>query len=86
MASRFFILNPTEEAALLKPVVGQGGFQSFMRRLQKQYRRGTQELKVSDDDVENVPHYAFDYDQGGWEDDLKTIFERHLGRRLGRDD
>jgi hypothetical protein len=44
-----------------------------MRRLQAQYRNGTQELLVTDDDLTDVQSYAFDYKQGGWENDLKTI-------------
>ena len=86
MGSRFFVLNPAEEAVLLKAVRGQGGFQAFMRRLQEQYRRGSQELKYTDDDLKNIPHYASDFPGGGgWEDDLKAIFSRHLGPNLGRE-
>ena len=85
MGSRFLVLNKEEESHLLKRQNGQGGFQSFMRRLQKQYRRGTQELPVTDDDIDQIQRYAFDYQQGGWEEDLKAIFARHLGPTLGRD-
>jgi len=84
MASRFFVLNQAEETILLKQVNGRGGLQSFLRHLQLQYRRGSQELKVTDEDLENIPHYAFDYTDGGWENDLKGIFARHLGPTLGR--
>lgn len=38
-----------------------------MRRLQRQYRKGTQELLITDEDLEDIPKYAFDYEQGGWE-------------------
>ena len=85
MASRFLVLNRDEEAVLLKVVRGQGGFQGFMRRLQKAYRRRTQELPITDDDIDQMQRYAFDYTQGGWEDDLLAIFSRHLGPRLGRE-
>jgi hypothetical protein len=81
----YFVLNPSEEAALLKPQKGTGGFQSFMRRLQKAYRRPTQELPISAEDIEQMQRYAFDYAQGGWETDLRAIFSRHLGPTLGRE-
>src|SRR5689334_23008143 len=77
MATSYYVLNATEEARLLKRVNGKGGFQSFMRDLQKSYRKGSQELPhLSDEDLDQMQRYAFDYRQGGWEDDLKTIFAR----------
>jgi hypothetical protein len=84
MASRFLVLKEQEISLLMKPVKGQGGFQSLMRRLQKQFRTGTSELRIELGDIEQIQHYAFDYEQGGWEDDLLAIFERHLGPNLGR--
>lgn len=81
----YIVLNENESAALLKPQKGQGGFQSLMRRLQGQYRAGTQELRISEDDLADVQNYAFDYNQGGWENDLKAIFARHYGPNLGRE-
>jgi len=71
--NRYIVLNEDERATLLKRQKGTGGFQSLMRRLQAQYRNGTQELLVTDDDLTDVQSYAFDYKQGGWENDLKTI-------------
>ena len=79
MARRYIVLNEDEIGKLVKPQKGTGGFQSLMRRLQGQYRKGTQELLVTDEDLSDIQKYAFDYKQGGWEDDLKTIFERHVG-------
>jgi hypothetical protein len=61
-----------------------GGFQSMAVRLQQSVRRGTRELKLSEDDIEQIAKYAFDYKQGGWEDRLKGIFSRTLGPNLGR--
>ena len=84
--AKYFVLNPAEEAALLKTVRGVGGFQSLMRRLQKSYRRGSNELPIpSDHDTELIQRYAFDYEQGGFEEDLMAIFARHLGPTLGRE-
>lgn len=83
--ANYFVLNEQEEACLLKPQRGKGGFQSFMRGLQGSYRRGSQELPTpTDDQVDQIQRYAFDYGQGTWEEDLKTIFARHLGPNLGR--
>lgn len=82
---RFLVLNDDEAGALRKPVRGKGGFQSLMRRLQGQYRAGTSELLIEDEDIEQIQHYAFDYAQGGWEDNLLAIFGRHLGPTLGRE-
>jgi hypothetical protein len=84
MPSQFLVLNEAEIEILLKPVRGQGGFQNLMRRLQNQYRHGTQELRLEDEDIEDIQRYAFDYEQGGWEDDLKAMLARHLGPTLGR--
>ena len=83
--AKYYVLNEVEEARLLKPQKGQGGFQSFMRRIQKTYRRGTQELpELSPEDIDQAQRYAFDYQQGGWEDDLITTLARYLGPKLGR--
>lgn len=53
--------------------------------LQAALRRPTKELKLSDDDLDRISKYAFDYKQGGWEDRLKGIFGRTLGPSLGRE-
>lgn len=83
--ARYFVLDETEESALLKTQTGKGGFQSFMRRKQSEYRRGSQELPITDEDIDQIQRYAFDYEQGGWENDLKAVFSRHLGPTLGRE-
>ena len=64
---------------------GDGGFQKLLVDLQKRLRRGTRELKLTDEDLERIPQYAFDYKQGGWEDQLLGIFSRELGPNLGRE-
>jgi hypothetical protein len=33
-----------------------------MRRLQKAYRPGTQELAITDEDIDQIQRYAFDYE------------------------
>jgi hypothetical protein len=42
-------------------------------------RRG--KLVISADDLEKISRYAF-YDEGGYEDRLRRIFELHLGINL----
>ncbi|NJM50484.1 MAG: aspartyl-tRNA synthetase [Sphingomonadales bacterium] len=78
------ILNQNEESNLFKEVNGQGGFQSLLSRLRQQYNRQTRELRLTDQDFERIPRYAFDYGNGGFEGRLRSIFEQHLGPNLGR--
>lgn len=85
---RFIVLNEDERSALFvqNPASARdGGFQSLMVRLQHQYRPGSQELRLSDEDIEAIQRYAFDFKQGGWQTRLLTIFGRNLGPALGRD-
>ncbi len=79
-------LNRDEIAELDRPVNGTGGFESLLRRLQKQVNHATGEVKLTADDLAEIQRYAFDYDQGGFENRLLAIFGRVLGARLGRDD
>jgi hypothetical protein len=61
-----------------------GGFQALLVRLQRNFDRGTSEIDLSDDDLQRIPKYAFDYKNGGWNSRLVTIFGRTLGPKLGR--
>lgn len=86
--AKFFQLNREEREELFRQDPSSrrdGGFQSFLVRLQEQYRPGTEEIGLTDEDVEDIARHAFDYKQGGWEERLITIFGRHLGPRLGRE-
>lgn len=62
-----------------------GGFQSLLVGFQRALRRGTSELKLTEEDVERIASYAFDMKQGGWQDRLVAIFGRTLGPNLGRE-
>ena len=62
-----------------------GGYQSFLVQLQRKTDRATGCLRLSAYDLERIPRYAFSYGNGGWENRLRRIFERHLGPRLGRE-
>lgn len=84
---RFIVLNEDERSALFaqNPASARdGGFQSVMVRLQQQYRPGSQELRLTDDDIEAIQRYAFDFKQGGWQTRLLAIFERNLGALSGK--
>jgi hypothetical protein len=84
----WIVLNSDETALLDKQdpsTASDGGFQSMMVRFQKGLRRGTSELKLSDDDREQIARYAFDFKNGGWQSRLIGIFGRTLGEKLGRD-
>ncbi len=63
---------------------GDGGFQSLLVGLQKRLDRVTGELHLTDDDLERIQRYAYEYRQGGWQDRLERIFCRELGPDLGR--
>ena len=83
----FIVLTP-EEIALLDTQdpdsASGGGYQKLLVDFQKRLRRGTQELKLSDEDLERIAKYAFDYKNGGWQTRLLEIFGRALGSNLGR--
>lgn len=84
----WIVLN-AEEVAILdrqdRATEGDGGFQRMLVRFQKALRRGTSELKLSEEDIERIAQYAFDYKNGGWESRLIGIFSRTLGPNLGRE-
>ncbi len=80
-------VNQTEMVEILKqdPLTKKdGGFQGLMISLQEALNKTTGELTLTADHLRRIPIYAFDYDNGGWEDRLKTAFARHLGPNLGR--
>lgn len=88
MARKIVVLDRDEIAKLdrqLASTARDGGFQAFIIRLQEKLRRGTQELILTDDELEEIQRYAFDYNQGGWQQRLLAIFERTLGPELGRE-
>lgn len=61
-----------------------GGWQGLLVRLQGKVDRATGQLTLDAQDLEQIPRYAFDYGNGGWEDRLTGIFGRTLGPKLGR--
>lgn len=81
----FVDLSREEIAELDRAVNGSGGFEDFLRRLQRQINHATATIKLSEKDVSDIPHFAFDFTQGGWENRLITVFGRTLGPKLGRE-
>lgn len=74
-------LNAEERAELAKQVVGQGGFQGMMKRL-RQRAAISGKLTLDDEEVSKIGRYAFYEGGGGYENRLKTIFQRTLGPNL----
>lgn len=87
MTSKSVTLNKAEidELLLQDPKTkSDGGFQSLLVSLQERLNKTTGLLTLDETDLERIPKYAFDYKNGGWEERLKTIFQRTLGPKLGR--
>ena len=61
-----------------------GGWQGLLIRLQLKVDRSSGCLHLDARDLEQISRYAFRYGNGGWEDRLKSVFERTLGPELGR--
>ena len=82
--AKFFVLTPEESATLFQQdpsSASDGGFQNFIVRLQKQYRKGPQEIRLDDDDIERIREYAANSKQGGWQTRVLAIFGRVLELR-----
>jgi hypothetical protein len=75
-------LDPMEMTELLKPISGEGGYQSLLRALQGRLDRTSGALRLERDELDRIRRYAFEYGQGGWEDRLRRIFGRQLGPQL----
>lgn len=82
------ILNSAEVAVLFRQdpdTAAEGGFQGLLVRLQRKCDPTTGKILLSGDDLEKIPKCAFDYKNGGWQDQLLAIFGRSLGPKLGRE-
>lgn len=81
-----FLTSAEMEALLLQDPLSEddGGYQGLLVHLQKNLNRRDRSIELTDDDLERIPRYAFDYKQGGWQDRLVGIFGRTLGPNLGR--
>lgn len=66
------VLTPALIQILKRPVEGQGGLQSLLRRLNRNLAPDGS-LNLTDTDVERIRRYASEYGQGGFEDRLKPL-------------
>ncbi len=64
-------LTKSQEELLMRPVRGQGGYQSLLRKLQGNISGGR--LSLSPQDCERIVRYAGDYGGGGWQGRLRSI-------------
>ena len=64
-------LNREDLELLMRPVAGQGGWQSLLRKLQKQIKGNT--LTLTEDDSRRILRYILSYGSGGWQDRLAAI-------------
>lgn len=64
-------LNREDLQLLMRPVAGQGGWQSLLRKLQKQIDGNT--LTLTEDDSRRILRYILSYGSGGWQDRLAAI-------------
>jgi hypothetical protein len=73
------ILSGEELRLLRKPVVGDGGHQSLLRKLQANTDRATGEMTVGQPEIERIVRYRKKYGQGGFQDRLKTMADALAG-------
>lgn len=71
-------LSPAEVARYRRPVRGQGGFQTLLRRISKQISAGGV-LEISEGDLEKLIRYSFKYGQGGFQERTKPTARRVRG-------
>jgi dihydroxyacid dehydratase/phosphogluconate dehydratase len=76
------VLKPAEASALMREVNGQGGFQSLLRALQKQFDRQTSTVTLTGEQIEKINRYTTEYGAGGFEDRLDGV-RRELPKLLG---
>lgn len=67
-------LSSEDYELLMRPVAGSGGWQSLLRKLQKQVKGKTLTLTASDS--QRILRYILSYGSGGWQDRLAGIAGR----------
>lgn len=60
-------LNEDESERLMRPVVGEGGFQSLLRALQDNFDPSTGFLILDENQIERIVRYTNEYGWGGFE-------------------
>lgn len=69
-------LNPDDMEPLMKEVKGQGGYQSFIKKLQRQYSPKEKLIVLENSDLEKIPRYVSNYGQGGFQDRLSALMQK----------
>lgn len=64
-------LSSEDYELLMRPVAGSGGWQSLLRKLQKQVKGNT--LTLTESDSQRILRYILSYGSGGWQDRLAGI-------------
>ena len=67
---------------LMRPVAGHGGWQSLLRKLQRQINGNT--LTLTEADSRRILRYILSYGSGGWQDRLAAIAGRSSPRAKTR--
>lgn len=71
-------LTPSAVAAVRRRVAGQGGFQSLLRRIQRELGSGN-ELQLTVGTVERIARYVEKYGQGGFQGRLRYVLAELRG-------
>jgi len=71
MVTLTFQLSTEAVGALLRPVVGEGGFQSLLRQLQASL--DNDKLTLTSDLIAKMVRYVRDYGQGGFQGRLDAV-------------
>ena len=66
-------LTQDEIERLLRPVSGQGGFQSLLRGLQEKLDRQNGEIEISEREQERIRKWTSGYGAGGFQDQLDVV-------------
>lgn len=72
-------LSPQAQKAFAKPIVGRGGHQTLLRRLQGQIEDGV--LTISPEDMEKMLRYMLSYGSGGFQQRLAAATGRKAPSR-----
>lgn len=72
-------LTPAEVERYQRPVRGQGGFQTLLRRIARQISPDCI-LEISEGDLERLIRYSFEYGQGGFQERTKPTARRARSR------
>ena len=74
-------LTHQEASALMRPIVGTGGFQALLRGLQRSYDKKSNVVTLDVDQIEKINRYTSEYGAGGFEDRLDGV-RRNLPKLL----